>query len=186
MTDGSGVPEAEFEGATLAEPVGDALAPADRDSDGEVDALAVARALADTASDALGLAATRTWDAGTSIIGALGSFVTSPFRPSDGASGVAGPIGIAVGVSAAAGQLGFVGLLRIAALLSANLAVLNLLPIPPLDGGRVAALFLRRLLGEVRGRRVERQLVTAGAVLMLALFAWISLGDILNLFEVKR
>jgi len=136
--------------------------------------------------DAFGLAVTRTWDAGTSILGALGSFITSPFRPSDGASGVAGPIGIAVGVSAAAEQLGIVGLLHIAALLSANLAVLNLLPIPPLDGGRVAALYLRRLLGEVRGRRVERQLVTAGAVLMLALFAWISLGDILNLFGVKR
>ena len=136
--------------------------------------------------DAIGVAAVRTWDAGTSIIGALGSFITSPFRPSDGTGGVAGPIGIAVGVSAAADQLGFAGLLQIAALLSANLAVLNLLPIPPLDGGRVAALFLRRLLGEVRGRRVERQLVTAGAVLMLALFAWISLGDILNLFGVER
>ncbi len=136
--------------------------------------------------DAIGLAASRTWEAGTSIIGALGSFVTSPFRPSDGTGGVAGPIGIAVGVSAAADQLGFTGLLHIAALLSANLAVLNLLPIPPLDGGRVAALFLRRLLGEVRGRRVERQLVTAGAVVMLALFAWISLGDILNLFGVER
>ena len=136
--------------------------------------------------DAVALAAVRTWDAGTSIIGALGSFITSPFRPSDGTSGVAGPIGIAVGVSAAASQLGFVGLLHIAALLSANLAVLNLLPIPPLDGGRVAALFLRRLLGEKRGRRVEGQLVTAGAVLMLALFAWISLGDILNLFGVQR
>ena len=136
--------------------------------------------------DALVLAVTRTWDAGTSILGALGTFVTSPFSPSDGSGGVAGPIGIAVGVSAAAGQLGIVGLLHIAALLSANLAVLNLLPIPPLDGGRVAALFLRRLLGEVRGRRVERQLVTAGAVLMLALFAWISLGDILNLFGVER
>ena len=93
---------------------------------------------------------------------------------------------VTVNNDAAAGQLGFVGLLHIAALLSANLAVLNLLPIPPLDGGRVAALFLRRLLGEVRGRRVERQLVTAGAVLMLALFAWISLGDILNLFGVER
>ena len=136
--------------------------------------------------DALALAVTRTWDAGTSILGALGTFITSPFSPSDGSGGVAGPIGIAVGVSAAAGQLGIVGLLHIAALLSANLAVLNLLPIPPLDGGRVAALFLRRLLGEVRGRRVERQLVTAGAVLMLALFAWISLGDILNLFGVER
>jgi regulator of sigma E protease len=136
--------------------------------------------------DALVLAVTRTWDAGTSILGALGTFITSPFSPSDGSGGVAGPIGIAVGVSAAAGQLGIVGLLHIAALLSANLAVLNLLPIPPLDGGRVAALFLRRLLGEVRGRRVERQLVTAGAILMLALFAWISLGDILNLFGVER
>ena len=139
-----------------------------------------------SAGDAIVLAAQRTWSAGTSIIGALGSFVTSPFRPADGSGGVAGPIGIAVGVSAAAGQLGAVGLIHIAALLSANLAVLNLLPIPPLDGGRVAALFLRRLLGEVRGRRIERQLVTAGAVLMLALFAWISVGDILNLFGVAR
>lgn len=136
--------------------------------------------------DAIGVAATRTWDAGTSIIGALATFALSPFQQTDGSSGVAGPIGIAVGVSAAAGTLGIVGLLHIAALLSANLAVLNLLPIPPLDGGRVAALLLRRLLGEVRGRRVERQLVTAGAVLMFALFAWISLGDILNLFGVER
>lgn len=136
--------------------------------------------------DALTMAASRTWDAGTSILGALAAFIASPFRPSDGASGVAGPIGIAIGVSAAAGQLGIIGLLQIAALLSANLAVLNLLPIPPLDGGRVAALYLRRLLGEARGRRVERTLITAGAVFMLALFAWISLGDILNLFGVKR
>lgn len=137
-------------------------------------------------TDAFGIAVARTWDAGTSILGALGSFISSPFRPADGTSSVAGPIGIAVGVSAAAGQLGVPGLLQIAALLSANLAVLNLLPIPPLDGGRVAALLLRRLLGEVRGRRIERQLVTAGAVMMLALFAWISLGDILNLFGFER
>lgn len=132
------------------------------------------------------LAVSRTWDAGTAIITALGDFIMTPLRPSDGGGGVAGPIGIAVGVAGAAETLGFVGLLHIAALLSANLAVLNLLPIPPLDGGRIAVLFLRRLLGETRGRRVERRLVTAGAVLMLALFAWISLGDVLNLFGVER
>ena len=40
--------------------------------------------------DALGLAVTRTWDAGTSILGALGTFITSPFSSSDGGSGVAG------------------------------------------------------------------------------------------------
>lgn len=137
-------------------------------------------------AESAALAARRTWEAGTAILGALGDFVSTPFRADTAGGGVAGPIGIAVGVSAAAGEIGIVGLLHIAALLSANLAVLNLLPIPPLDGGRVAVLYLRRVLGESRGRTLERRLVTVGAVLMLSLFAWISLGDILNLFGVER
>ena len=136
--------------------------------------------------EALSVASVRTWDAGTSIISALGTFVTSPLRPSGESAAVSGPIGIAVGVAGAAGQLGITGILHVSALLSANLAILNLLPIPPLDGGRVAALLLRRLLGERRGRSAERRLVTAGAAVMLALFAWISLGDILNLLGISR
>lgn len=152
----------------------------------QIDAVEAAGPYERSILDAVGIASTRTWEAGTSILAALGSFVTSPLHPIEDRAAVSGPIGIAVGVAAAAGQLGITGLLHIAALLSANLAILNLLPIPPLDGGRVAALLLRRLLGERRGRNMERRLVTAGAVVMLALFAWISLGDILNLLGASR
>jgi membrane-associated protease RseP (regulator of RpoE activity) len=57
-----------------------------------------------------------------------------------------------------------------------------LLPIPPLDGGRVAALVLRRALGGERGRKAEQALVTAGALAMLLLFFWITLGDLAAVF----
>lgn len=130
------------------------------------------------ATDVVRLAAVRTLDAGMAILGGLAEFVTAPFQSAEEAPALAGPVGIAVGVAGAAERLGFSGLIQIAALLSANLAILNLLPIPPLDGGRVAALILRRLLGGERGRRVEQALVTAGALAMLLLFFWITLGDL--------
>jgi len=133
-------------------------------------------------NEVFAVAARRTIDAGTAIIVGLADLITAPFRSADAAGRLAGPVGIAVGVSDAAGRLGFSGLLQIAALLSANLAILNLLPIPPLDGGRVAVLFLRHALGGERGRKAEQVLVTGGALAMLLLFAWVTLGDLLGIF----
>ena len=86
-----------------------------------------------------------------------------------------------VGVAGAAEELGPVGLLQIAALLSANLAVLNLIPLPPLDGGRVAVFALRQLLGGERGRCAEHMLVTGGTFAILFLFVWITLGDVIGI-----
>ena len=55
--------------------------------------------------------------------------------------------------------------------------------IPPLDGGRIAGLLLRRALGGRRGKSVERRLILIGAVAMLALFAVVTFGDLVRIFS---
>lgn len=130
--------------------------------------------------EAITIGATETVTSSVAVLAGLGAIAAAPF--SGGGSGLTGPIGIAVSVSEAAGSIGIAGLLRFAGLLSANLAVLNLLPIPPLDGGRIAGLLLRRALGGARGRTVERRLIIVGAVAMLALFAVVTFGDLLRIF----
>ena len=127
------------------------------------------------------VAARRTADASLAILNGLGELVTAPFQAEEDGPALAGPVGIAVGVAGAAEELGPVGLLQIAALLSANLAVLNLIPLPPLDGGRVAVFALRQLLGGERGRRAEHMLVTGGTFAILFLFVWITLGDVIGI-----
>ena len=56
---------------------------------------------------------------------------------------------------------------RAGVLVNVILALFNLVPVPPLDGGRIATAVLRRVLGESRGVATERALVYAGVVLML-------------------
>jgi len=135
---------------------------------------ALPRAVAEAASTTVGL------------FDALWHIVTGPFRNGEAAPAVAGPIGLSVAVAANADRLGLVGLIHLAGLLSVNLAALNVLPIPPLDGGRIAAAILRRALGERRGVAAERLLVYAGLALMLVLFAWITLGDVLGIAGGSR
>jgi regulator of sigma E protease len=131
--------------------------------------------------EAMSIGASDTVASSVSVLSGLGAIVTAPF--SGGGTGLTGPIGIAVSVSEAAGSIGVAGLLRFAGILSANLAVLNLLPIPPLDGGRIAGLLLRRALGGRRGKSVERRLILIGAVAMLALFAVVTFGDLVRIFS---
>ena len=62
-------------------------------------------------------------------------------------AGVAGPIGIVQIISKVVHEQGFVGLVSILALISLNLGVFNLLPIPMLDGGQIAVLGIEGFLG---------------------------------------
>jgi regulator of sigma E protease len=91
-----------------------------------------------------------------------------------------GPVGIA-SVTGEVAQLGPQALLEFAAFLSVNLAILNLLPVPALDGGRI--LFV--IIEAVRGRRVdprkEGMAHFIGMVILLTLVALISYHDVLNL-----
>jgi len=95
-----------------------------------------------------------------------------------GPNGAAGPIGI-VDVSSRAVQQGFYPALM--ALISINLAIINLVPILPFDGGHI----LLNTLESIRRRKVSprfmERFAAVGVVLVLALFLYLTFGDIRRL-----
>jgi regulator of sigma E protease len=99
---------------------------------------------------------------------------------------VAGPVGIAQQVGTVFWDLGPIYLLYIAALLSANLALVNILPFPPLDGGRVLFLLVRRVVGNRFSVRAEQLTYLAGFGLLMAFLVWITYFDVANLGSATR
>jgi regulator of sigma E protease len=95
-------------------------------------------------------------------------------------SNLTGPVGI-VGVVGDAAKFGFVYLLSFTALISLNLAVINLVPFPALDGGRL--LFL--LIEKIKGSRIKPQIAnmvnTVGFGLLMLLMVIITYHDIVKL-----
>jgi regulator of sigma E protease len=115
------------------------------------------------------------------ILQALGGLLVKLFSTGKVEEGVAGPIGI-VDIAGEAARLGWLRLLSFVALLTVNLAVLNILPLPALDGGRVALLFLEKILGKPLPRKFEMYTHSLGMALLLALILLISIQDIRRLF----
>jgi len=93
---------------------------------------------------------------------------------------VAGPIGIAQ-VTGQAVKFGWKAVLEFISILSLNLAVLNILPIPALDGGRLAFVFLEKILGRRIRPAFEKQTHQIGMIILFALILLVSLNDILRL-----
>lgn len=90
---------------------------------------------------------------------------------------VAGPVGIAV-MTGEAARLGWVYLLQFVALLSANLAVINALPLPALDGGRFLFLLIEKFRGRPVSRKVEVLIHNTGFVLLLLLVVLVTYRDL--------
>ncbi len=101
-------------------------------------------------------------------------------RPTE-APPVSGPVGIAVGVGDVFWQQGAIQTLYLAGLLSANLALVNILPIPPLDGGRMLLIVVRSLSSSRISLQVERLSILVGVGLLAALFFWVTFFDIARL-----
>lgn len=117
----------------------------------------------------------------------LGDLVTGRVAVSE-LSGVIGVVDVVseVGTQSASIAAGVQNVFYFMALISVNLAVMNLLPIPALDGGRVFFVLLNGLVYAVSRRRIPERYegyVHAGAfVLLLALMAVVALHDIWNIF----
>lgn len=80
-------------------------------------------------------------------------------------------------------KLGIVNLARFTALLSVNLAILNLLPIPILDGGHLLFLLIELFRGKpvsIRKREIAQQI---GLVLLVSLMLFAFYNDIMRVFE---
>lgn len=92
--------------------------------------------------------------------------------------GVAGPIGIAVGVGDVFWTRGIIATVQLAALLSANLALVNLIPLPPLDGGRMLLSVIRASIGRRYALRVEQVTTVVGFLFLMAFLLWVSFFDI--------
>src|SRR5205823_1091592 len=97
--------------------------------------------------DALATGAARTEEAFRLIADGLGQIANSIATKPTEAPPASGPIGIAVQVGDVFWQAGPIATLYLAGILSANLALVNVLPFPPLDGGRMLMLVIKRPVG---------------------------------------
>ena len=90
---------------------------------------------------------------------------------------VAGPIGIA-DLTGQMVHMGFIYLLQFTALLSLNLAIINILPFPALDGGRLLFLVIRLFTGGRLTDEMEGRIHFAGIFLLFALMIYVTWNDI--------
>jgi len=93
---------------------------------------------------------------------------------------IAGPVGIAT-VTGEMADLGFIYLMQFTALLSVNLAVVNFLPFPALDGGRILFLIIEKIKGKPVKREIEATLHYVGFALLIVLIILVTFKDISNI-----
>jgi regulator of sigma E protease len=132
--------------------------------------------------DALGTAVNSTSKALGLVVVALGDVGHQiATNPTAGPSGVSGPIGIAADVGHVLSQNDApMLLLMLAGVLSANLALVNILPFPPLDGGKVAVMVVKRVFGKSGVGALEIATNLIGFGLLMAFIVWVSYFDIVR------
>ena len=115
------------------------------------------------------------------IFKALGALIAGVFTRTASWEAVAGPVGI-VKVTAQVSSFGFIYLLQLLALISLNLAVINIFPFPALDGGRLLFLLIEKIKGSPLPIKFERYANAFGMALLLTLMILITIKDVARLF----
>jgi regulator of sigma E protease len=126
--------------------------------------------------EAAGLTGQLAWGTVTSF----GSFIAGLFTTGKVSDSVAGPVGI-VGILAQLVYFGYALVAVMIAQISVSLAVMNTLPIPALDGGRLAIAYIRRLSGGRITADQERWVHFGGFVILIGLMILVTVVDIRRL-----
>src|SRR3989344_4776513 len=110
----------------------------------------------------------------------MAGFIYQAFSGQADLSAVTGPVGI-VGLVGEASALGFIHILTFTALISINLCVINLLPIPALDGGRLLFVGIEAIIRRPVPAKLFNVVNTVGFIALLTLMAVVTGNDILKL-----
>ena len=127
------------------------------------------------------LSAERNWKTSKLIMRTLGGLFTGDTRVKQ----LMGPVAIA-GLSGEAAQAGWIQLFILVTMLSLNLGLLNLMPVPVLDGGHITILALEGLSRRDFSMKVKKTMLRAGLVLMLMLTVTVIYNDLTRLQWVQR
>ena len=131
-------------------------------------------------SVAIDLGIDRTVGATRLILDGLGDLVSAIVSRPTEPPPASGPIGIAIQIGDVFWALGPIVTLFLAGVLSANLAVINILPFPPLDGGRMLVIVLKSVFGSRISLRAERLTYLVGFAFLFAFLIWVTGFDILR------
>ena len=117
------------------------------------------------------------WDIMMELFKFLGSIFTTGIQSGD----VAGPVGT-ISIIGQAVRAGFEVVLRLGVLISINLGIMNILPIPALDGGRLLFMVVEAVRGKAIPPEKEGMIHFAGIILLFGLMILLTFMDVKNLF----
>lgn len=121
---------------------------------------------------------TETWYVMTGILAFLGSIFTGGFSLDQ----LGGPVAIYATTEAVVQTSGLIGIIGFTAMLSANLGLMNLLPIPALDGGKLVLNFIEGIRGKPLSEEKEGIITLIGAVFLITLIIFVTWSDIRQYF----
>ena len=125
---------------------------------------------------AIGVGCQEMWDSGTMIFRSLGKLIQGI-----GIENLSGPVGI-YKITQKSAEMGMMSYLSLFAMISLNIGVFNLIPIPALDGGRILILLIEKLLGRKINQNLVEKIIMASFILLFGLMIYATFNDVMRFF----
>lgn len=93
---------------------------------------------------------------------------------------LSGPVGIYMLVGTVA-KTGFINIIYLMAYLSLNVGIINILPVPAFDGGRLFIYFIEKIRGKKLSQKTENMINGVGLILLMLLMAYVTFNDIFKI-----
>lgn len=112
----------------------------------------------------------------------MGNTIKSLFVGQVGVDDLSGPVGIFTVIDSQA-QAGVESIIYLIAFLSVNVGVINLIPFPAFDGGRILFLFIEKIKGSPVDSRVENTIHNIGFMLLILLMIYVTFNDVFKIIK---